>query len=329
MVRLGYACINSRLRKKGVFASKGITLATFRKKGLEEVKRIALSNIMDLYTILQFNEKKGIRFFRITSNLFPHLGSPFLSMSILGRNEYNIDFARSLLRKIGKYARENDHRLTMHPGQYTQLGSPNAVVVERAIVDLTNHADILKAMGMTPEMGSVIIIHGGGHFNDRTTTLKRFRRNFKKLPKYVQEYITLENDEIYSVADLLPVCLELKIPLTPDFFHDTLNSTSYLTGEEMDIYSLMKQVIKTWKIRGIQPKCHYSHQLTGARRGAHSQTISTMDSKVLETVQKYNMDVMLEVKDKEVSVFKLYRKYFKPTVDQFTLRLEWELDPDL
>jgi len=321
-VRLGYACINSRLRKKGIFASKGITLATFRKKGLEEVKRIALSNIMDLYTILEFNEKKGIRFFRITSNLFPHLGSPFLSMSILGRNHYNIDFARSLLKKVGRFARENGHRLTMHPGQYTQLGSPNAVVVERAIVDLTNHADILRAMGMTPEMGSVIIIHGGGHFGDRTTTLKRFHRNFKKLPEYVQKYITLENDEIYSVSDLLPTCIKLRIPLTPDFFHDTLNSVDYLTEKEVDIYSLMKYVIKTWKVRGIRPKCHYSHQMSGARRGAHSQTINSMDPLVLKTVHKYNMDVMLEVKDKEVSVFKLYKRYFDLTYDS---KVDWEI----
>jgi UV DNA damage endonuclease len=324
-VKLGYACINNRLRQKGIFASKGITLATFRKKGLEEVKRIALSNLMDLYTILQFNEKKGIRFFRITSNLFPHLGSPYLSMSILGRNHYNIDFARSLLKKIGKYARENDHRLTMHPGQYTQLGSPNPGVVEKAMVDLINHADILRAMGMTPEMGSVIVIHGGGHFNDRTTTLKRFCRNFLKLPKYVQKYITLENDEIYSVMDLLPICNKLKIPLTPDFFHDTLNSVSYLTGEEYDIYSLMKHIIKTWKIRGIKPKCHYSHQMQGARRGAHSLTINSIDPIVLDTIKKYNMDMMLEVKDKEVSVFKLYNKYFKLSIDKGSMKIVWDL----
>jgi UV DNA damage endonuclease len=324
-VKLGYACINNRLRQKGIFASKGITLATFRKKGLEEVKRIALSNLMDLYTILQFNEKKGIRFFRITSNLFPHLGSPYLSMSILGRNHYNIDFARSLLKKIGKYARENDHRLTMHPGQYTQLGSPNPGVVEKAMVDLINHADILRAMGMTPEMGSVIVIHGGGHFNDRTATLKRFYRNFLKLPKYVQKYITLENDEIYSVMDLLPICTKLKIPLTPDFFHDTLNNISYLTEKPVDIYSLMKYVIKTWKVRGIKPKCHYSHQRKGARRGAHSLTINSIDPIVLDTIKKYNMDMMLEVKDKEVSVFKLYNKYFKLSIDKGSMKIVWDL----
>jgi UV DNA damage endonuclease len=325
MPRLGYACINNRLRKRGIFASKGITLATFRKKGLEEVKRIALSNLMDLYTILQFNEKKGIRFFRITSNLFPHLGSPFLSMSILGRNHYNIDFARSLLKKIGKYARENGHRLTMHPGQYTQLGSPSPGVVEKAMVDLINHADILQAMGMTPDMGSVIVIHGGGHFNDRTTTLKRFCRNFLKLPKYVQKYITLENDEIYSVMDLLPICNKLKIPLTPDFFHDTLNSVSYLTGEEYDIYSLMKHIIKTWKIRGIKPKCHYSHQMQGARRGAHSQTINSIDPNVLDVIKKYDMDMMLEVKDKEASVFKIYNKYFKLSIEKSSMKVVWNI----
>ena len=87
----------------------------------------------------------------------------------------------------------------------------------------------------------------------------------------------------------------------------------------------MKRVIKTWKVRGIKPKCHYSHQYPGARRGTHSQTIEFIDAKVLKTIHKYDMDMMFEVKDKEETVFKMYKKYFNSSIDT-SLKINWELD---
>ena len=49
---------------------------------------------------------------------------------------YTLEFADEDLKAVGKAAKEYGMRLTSHPGQFTQLGSPREVVVENAIRDL-------------------------------------------------------------------------------------------------------------------------------------------------------------------------------------------------
>ena len=57
---------------------------------------------------------------------------------------------------------------------------------------------------------------------------------------------------------------------------------------------------------------HVSEQQPGLRRGAHSKTIDSLPNYLfrLPSMFKTPLDIMLEVKDKEVSVFKIYHKYF-------------------
>ncbi len=315
-VRLGYACINTELRdngilengkKRSVFCSRSVTLKTYRDKGPDIAIEKAMENIRDLKIILEYNEKLGVRFFRITSNLFPHYGNPKIS-------NYSIDFADDLLRDIGEYARRMNHRLTFHPGQYVQLGSHNASVVKQSIEELRIHADIFRRMGLEPHMGSVMIIHGGGHYGDRHISLGRLKSTLSYMKiemPYIFKYISLENDEIYSVSDILPICEELNIPLTPDYFHDTINSISYVTGRPMDIYSLTERILNTWRVRNIKPKCHLSGQKKGARRGAHSNCIDSIPKKLLNLCSANDMDIMLETKDKEKCVIEMLHKHFK------------------
>src|ERR1700733_6248179 len=112
-IRIGYACINTDLRKYNIFTSRSLILKTAREKGIEYIKKIVLENIDDLFKILLYNESHGVRFYRITSCLFPHLGNPQLLDS-----NYNLDFAKNKLNEIGIYAKEHGHRLTMHPEQF-------------------------------------------------------------------------------------------------------------------------------------------------------------------------------------------------------------------
>jgi UV DNA damage repair endonuclease len=68
-------------------------------------------------------------------------------------------------------------------------------------------------MGMGKD--SVMIIHGGGTFQDKPATLERIKKNYKeRLPDNVKGRVVLENDEMcYNVDDLLPLCEELNIPM--------------------------------------------------------------------------------------------------------------------
>jgi len=79
---------------------------------------------------------------------------PFASHAQYG---YSLDYCADDLAKAGALAHKYGHRLTTHPGQYTQLGSPKPAVVEAAIRDLAYHCQMLDLLGMGPD--SVMIIH--------------------------------------------------------------------------------------------------------------------------------------------------------------------------
>lgn len=311
-VRLGYACISVEKRAEGVFCSRSLTLKTLQTKGIEEAQRLALLNIEDLKTLITYNEFHGIRFFRITSNLFPHMENP-LAVA------YNIDFARDKLAEVGALGRKYGHRLTFHPGQFCQLGSPRPSVVEQTVRDLTLHANIFHAMGYTPTLGSVMIVHGGGVYGDRTAALERWANTYNNMREDVRQFISLENDEFsYSVMDLLPLCEKLKIPLCVDFFHHEVGH-----ADLFDIFDpvLIKRVMNTWHIRGIKPKIHWSNQAEGKRRGAHSDDIRNIPKKIMDICIEYGCDIMLESKLKDQTVFKMLKKHFKKVVNG--TRIEW------
>lgn len=314
-MRVGYACINLELRAKDIYSTRTLIIASITKHGIEEAKRLASLNVKDLLKIIQHNESIGIRFFRITSNLFPHLENPKVP-------QYDIGFALEDLTAVGKLARELGHRLTMHPGQYAQLGSPRPEVVAQAARDLGAHASIFRAMGMTPTMGSVMIIHGGGTFGDKLSAIERFKKAFRSLPEDVSQYIALENDEFqYSVMDLLPICEELSIPLCIDFFHHQVGHAGQFNIFEPE---LLNRVLRTWKLRGIKPKCHWSKQRPGARVGTHDDCVDDIPPNLLRWCATEYVDIMLEVKQKDLCAMKILEAQFTKIVHEGNPpRIEW------
>lgn len=324
-VRLGYACISMKMRAEGVYTGRTLILKTLREKGLEAARELARQNVADLLKLIEYNESIGIRFFRITSNLFPHMDNPaavIVGASSNPTNEvYNIDFARGELAKCGRAALNLGHRITMHPGQFAQLGSPRPEVVAQTGRDLATHAAILTAMGLEPSHGSVLVIHGGGTFGDRGAAAERFRRAFKELPREVSKYISLENDEFqWSVLDLLPICEDLDIPLCIDFFHHSCRDAA-----KFDIFNpeLIHKIMNTWHRRGIKPKCHWSAQASGARIGTHADCVDEIPAAIINVCKRYDCDIMIEAKKKDECVLGLLPRYFTRVVSGG--RVRWNI----
>lgn len=340
-MRVGYACINLELRERDIYSTRTLILDSIERKGIEEAKRLALLNIADLAKIFEHNESIGIRFFRLTSNLFPHMENPRISKflvsddgksgNVSGNKQsadhspvtYNIDFARRELAAAGKIAREYGHRITAHPGQYAQMGTPRDEVFEQTVRDLTLHARIFAAMGLTPNHGSVMIIHGGGVFGDKLETLARWAKNFLRIDPEVSQYIAVENDEFqYSVLDLLPICEELAVPLCVDFFHHSVKHAA-----QFDLWSggILDRVLATWKLRGIKPKCHWSKQRPDARPGTHDDCVDEIPPRLLKWCVDNCVDIMLEVKHKDKCALAILEKQFIRTVTTLNgkPRVEW------
>jgi UV DNA damage endonuclease len=299
----GYACINTTLRKKKVFSSRTCRLSTFEKKGLVYVQELALKNLNDLMTILEWNKENNILFMRLSSDMFP-----FASHAEHG---YDLNFADALLKKIGKFANENNMRLTMHPGQYNVLSSPNEKVVQNTFRDLNHHCDILDRMGM--HKNSVMIVHGGGVYGNKKQALERLSKNIMLLPECTRNRLVLENCEMsYCIEDLLSISEELGIPIVIDFHHDSIYPSPQPTESYFD------KVFDVWNTRGIKPKVHVSNSCEGitvedtkTARRKHSDYIEFLHEALLTI--KFPIDVMFEAKMKEQAILKFLETHKQPS----------------
>jgi len=78
--------------------------------GQKYVETLGLANARDIVKMLRWNEKFGIKFMRLSSEMFP-----FASHEEYG---YKLaPFASEALAEAGRVAGELGHRVTTHPGQ--------------------------------------------------------------------------------------------------------------------------------------------------------------------------------------------------------------------
>ena len=309
-VQLGLCCMNITLKKKPVpvYAARRIIVRMIDKLGIEELKRRILQNLKDLLVMLEWNENNGIRVFRLSSEMFQHKNNPRVP-------DYDYDFAIPLLQQIGKYARDKGHRLTFHPGQFNNLGSPNPKVVKQTFKDLEYHADVLDIMGMGQD--SVMVIHGGGVYGDKPGAINRWISNYHKLPEKVRRRLVLENcEKSYSILDCLKIswkCCDAG-DYGPPVVFDTHHHACYQklhpneTIQEPGFY--IEDILETWKLRNIKPKFHVSEQGSG-KIGHHSDYIDILPEYLLSIPSHYDtpIDIMIEAKAKELSIQQLYAKY--------------------
>ena len=294
-MKLGYACINSTLQAaEGITTNRGMRQKTFNEKGLDYVSELALQNCKDLVNIVKWNEKMDIKLFRMSSDIFPWM--TFYDFTDLP--DYNEIV--SLLKEVGQLADEYSQRLTFHPSHFNALGSPNPIVVEKAIKELNKHGEIMDIMGLSATVYNKINIHVGGAYGDKEATLKRWINSYYLLDDSTQKRLTIENDDkanMYSVKELYKgISKQCGVPIVFDYYHHKF-CTGGLTEQEA-----LTLAVSTWP-KDIIPCCHYSesrrkeHLDESIRAQAHSDLIT-------DTIQAYGLDidVVVEAKHKELAV---------------------------
>ena len=290
---LGYACLCDTLRKKGIFSSRTLRIATIKLKGLDYIKQLVILNLNDLMKILIFNVENNILLYRLSSEMFP-----FAAHIEYG---YSLDFVDDKLKEIGKYANNNKLRLTYHPGQYNVLATDKEHILQNTFRDLNHHCDVLDRMMM--DQNSTLCIHGSGTYGNKPEALKRLECNLLRLPEKTRNRIALENCEMsYCVEDLLHISEKLQIPLIIDFLHDDIHRST----ESASFY--FDRVFAVWNNRKIKPKVHVSNSVDNCgesktARRKHSDYITFFQEDLLKI--KFPIDVMLECKMKEQAIFKL------------------------
>jgi len=340
--RLGYACLNTYLRYANppVFSSRTCRIASIIEhrhplkdasqpehatknrpdkeqpadvgRGMRYVEEIGLANARDIIKMVRWNDKYGIKFMRLSSEMFP-----FASHDEYG---YKLEpFAADTLREVGKVIGDLGHRVTTHPGQFTQLGSPRKQVIDNAIRDLEYHDEMLSLLKLPEQQNrdAVMIMHLGGAYGDKPAAIERFKENYAKLPQGVKNRLVLENDDVvWSVHELLPLCEELNIPFVLDYHHHNIifDETQIREGTK-DIMDLYPRILETWHKKKITPKMHYSEPtpaaITRTTRRKHSPRVMTLPP------CPDTMDLMIEAKDKEQAVFELMRTFKLPGFETF------------
>ena len=157
-MNIGYACINMTLgsQKPKITTNRGMIRKTFDSKGIRYVSGLVLQNVRDLAHIIKWNEKNGIKFYRMSSDMFPWM------------SEYDFsdlpDYKKisTLLLGAGNLAKKYGQRLTFHPGPFNVLASPTENVVKKTIADLNKQSQIMDMMGLTTTPYNKINIHVGG-----------------------------------------------------------------------------------------------------------------------------------------------------------------------
>jgi len=297
MIRLGLCCINTKLRKQDIFCSRTMIRKNF---SVEKAKELSIKNIQDIEKMAEWNCKNNIFVFRISSEIFPHFTD----------NEtepYTLDFALDALKQAGEICRKYNQRITMHPGQFNQVGAKDKNVFRNTIKDLKMHADILDAMGMNND--SVICVHGGGVYGNIKDTTERWIRQFSELPENVKRRLAIENCErCYNIIDCLKIAETCNIPLIFDCHH--YECYNIIKKIKINIEDYMTRIVDTWKKRNIRPLFHISEQRPDSRIGAHSDFIEKLPEYYLSFPERYgNLDIEIEAKLKEQAIFKLYKLY--------------------
>lgn len=262
--------------------NRSFKLASLSQKRLFETVK---QNLEDLPKLLTLCEERGISVFRLGNAIVPFASHPLFEKTWWEEFRPLFDTARFTCKNT-------DVRLSIHPGQFIQLGSPHPLVVEASLKEL---AYCTKVLDMLEAKEGIITLHIGGVHGNAEATMERFYRVFCD-NAWLSHYLALENDEYnFTAQQTLELSLKCGIGMIFDSFHHSINP-SCITFEEIK---------KSWGTK--RPKVHISSQGEG-KRGTHAPFIEINDWQWLLGFlgeEAHEVDIMVEAKAKEKAILAL------------------------
>ena len=283
-VDFGYACISNII--KDCSTAGTVQMTRFNKIEDKDIKiytlkKTAKRNLKNTIRLLWHNKAENFKLYRFSSQLIPLANHPKGQIW-----DYRKELADQF-KKITKIIKDNDFKVSVHPGQYTVINTKGKNKFRNAVRDLVYHDQVLTAMGL--DQNAVMVVHVGGVYGDKSTSLKRFIKNFKKLPSSVQNRIVIENDDTsYSISDVLNLCHKLNRPMVLDVHHHQC----YNQGEKLSEY--LPEIFSTWKNLDRPPKVHFSSPKSKKHPKSHADYIDANQFlNFLDIAQDYKFDLMI------------------------------------
>ena len=180
IIRLGYVAIALNLKK--VTSSSTVTFANYNKlkneeEKLKKLKSVTFSNIDDLETILKYNIKNNIHFYRLTSKLIPLSTHPEVLW------QYDRYFSKEL-KRIGEIVKKSNMRIDFHPDQFNVVNSIKENVVKDTLRNLNHAVDLYDLMDYDD---GKLVIHVGSSAGGKGDSINRFIDNFNEFPKRIRK----------------------------------------------------------------------------------------------------------------------------------------------
>ncbi|PFO80338.1 MULTISPECIES: UV DNA damage repair endonuclease UvsE [Bacillus cereus group] len=296
IIRFGY--VSHAVALWDCSPAKTMTFTTWKKLGKQEreekLYNVTKQNLMHTLRILHYNIAHEIPLYRLSSSIVPLATHPEVDFNY-------IDIFMPFWRKIGEFIREHNLRVSFHPNQFTLFTSEKPHITDNAVLDMTYHYNILDAMGIANS--SYINIHVGGAYGNKEQAILRFHENIKKLPSYIKQQMTLENDDkTYTTSETLAVCQQERIPFVFDYHHHMAN----LCDEPIE--DLLPAIFETWNHTNTIPKVHISSPRSEKEFRAHADYIDATFIKPFLSIAKninQDFDIMIESKQKDLALFQL------------------------
>ncbi len=266
---------------------------------------VSLAYLRDIFHYL---ESQHIQMYRMSADLAPYLTHPDLPQF-----HHQIEECEAELAAAGALARQLDLRLSFHAPAHVLLNTPDPHRLRQSRATLSGLAAILDGMGLGPD--AVVVVHVGGHYDDRMKAMAAFVEEFSGLPTIVQQRIALEHDDRrFGVRDILWIHQRTGVRLIFDALHHQLYNP-----DDIPVSEALAICLSTWP-PGQTPKIHFSTPATEMvrdRKGAphpprlnrHSHYINPFGfiafMQELPTMRAF--DIMLEAKASDLALLQLRR----------------------
>jgi len=259
--RLGFACkwIDTPAQVNGIKPNDdakqyntGSTTVAWLNRQSKEIAEQKLWDLMvgNIEAVRKLVERVGgldenLRMVRLGSDILPVYTQR--DWSYFWRRSDVVNYCNKNFITIGNSARDNNVRLSFHPGQFCVLSSENPGIVERSIEEFEYHADMARWMGFGKTFQDMKInVHISGKRGP-----EGIKETLKRLSPEARNCITIENDEnswgVDSSIELVDHCA-----LVLDIHHHWIRTGEYIQPTD----DRVKRIIDSW--RGVRPTMHYS-----------------------------------------------------------------------
>ncbi|GAE34032.1 UV DNA damage repair endonuclease UvsE [Halalkalibacter akibai] len=301
-LRFGY--VSTALSLWEASPSRTLTFTNWKKQDKDSRKEklyyLTEQNLQNTIRILHYNIAHGIDVYRMSSSLVPLATHPEAKW------DYVTPF-KHLFKEIGEMVRKHHLRVSFHPNQYTLFTSPQDHITDNAIIDMTYHYDMFRAMDL--HKNGSMNIHVGGAYGNKEEAIRRFNQNFPKLDEDIRRQTTLENDDkTYTAEETLRVCEQHNLAFVFDYHHHWANP-----GNET-VEELLPRIFATWERTGKPPKFHLSSPKSEKLHRAHADYVELeFAMPFIKTLKAYgkSADIMVEAKAKDKASLKLVEELSK------------------